>query len=161
KERHGYGVERFRIESEFAVKVDPALGILGVLLEPASILAKAWDHTERIGGRARGWGPRTPPLPRARPPPLPPPLLWGPAQPQRPRLRSQHRRPETGAGARARRHLSLRPRHAPPAGAGHRNRVYRRAGGDPRLPRGDRRLRHRLPDRGHRARQGVRARYRP
>jgi len=59
KERHGYGAERFRIEPEFAVKVDPALGMLGVLLEPASILAKAWDHIERIGGRSRGWRPRT------------------------------------------------------------------------------------------------------
>jgi threonine dehydrogenase-like Zn-dependent dehydrogenase len=58
KERHGYGAERFRIEPEFAVKIDPALGILGVLLEPASILAKAWDHTERIGQRAREWRPR-------------------------------------------------------------------------------------------------------
>ena len=58
KERHGYGAERFRIEPEFAVKIDPALGILGVLLEPASILAKAWDHTERIGQRARGWRPK-------------------------------------------------------------------------------------------------------
>jgi threonine dehydrogenase-like Zn-dependent dehydrogenase len=59
KERHGYGAERFRLEPEFAVKIDPALGILGVLLEPASILAKAWDHTERVGRRARGWRPRT------------------------------------------------------------------------------------------------------
>jgi threonine dehydrogenase-like Zn-dependent dehydrogenase len=59
KERHGYGAERFRIEPEFAVKIDPALGTLGVLLEPASILAKAWDHTERIGRRARGWSPKT------------------------------------------------------------------------------------------------------
>jgi glucose 1-dehydrogenase len=59
KERHGYGAERFRIEPEFAVKIDPDLGILGVLLEPASILAKAWDHTERIGRRARVWRPRT------------------------------------------------------------------------------------------------------
>jgi threonine dehydrogenase-like Zn-dependent dehydrogenase len=59
KERHGYGAERFRIEPEFAVKVDPSLGILGVLLEPASILAKAWDHTERIGHRARAWQPRS------------------------------------------------------------------------------------------------------
>jgi glucose 1-dehydrogenase len=58
KERHGYGAERFRIEPEFAVKIDPALGILGVLLEPASILAKAWDHTDRIGHRARAWQPR-------------------------------------------------------------------------------------------------------
>ena len=32
--------------------------ILGVLLEPASILAKAWDHAERIGQRARAWEPR-------------------------------------------------------------------------------------------------------
>src|SRR6516164_9024191 len=49
KERHGYGAERFRIEPDFAIRIDPALGILGVLLEPASILAKAWDHTGPIG----------------------------------------------------------------------------------------------------------------
>jgi len=59
KERHGYGAERFRVEPQFAVKIDPALGILGVLLEPASILAKAWDHTDRIGHRSRAWAPRT------------------------------------------------------------------------------------------------------
>ena len=59
KERHGYGAERFRIEPDFAIRIDPALGILGVLLEPASILAKAWDHAERIGHRARAWQPRT------------------------------------------------------------------------------------------------------
>jgi glucose 1-dehydrogenase len=58
KERHGYGAEYFRIEPEFAVKIDPTLGVLGVLLEPASILAKAWDHTKRIGQRARGWRPK-------------------------------------------------------------------------------------------------------
>jgi len=59
KERHGYGAERFRVEPEFAVKVEAGLGMLGVLLEPASILAKAWDHTERIGQRARGWEPKS------------------------------------------------------------------------------------------------------
>lgn len=59
KERHGFGAEQFRIEPDFAIKIDPALGILGVLLEPASILAKAWDHTERIGARSRAWRPRT------------------------------------------------------------------------------------------------------
>jgi threonine dehydrogenase-like Zn-dependent dehydrogenase len=59
KERNGYGAERFRIEPEFVVKVEPTLGLLGVLLEPASILAKAWDHIERIGRRARVWEPRT------------------------------------------------------------------------------------------------------
>lgn len=59
KERHGYGAENFRVEPEFTVRIDADLGILGVLLEPASILAKAWDHTERIGHRARVWQPRT------------------------------------------------------------------------------------------------------
>src|SRR5215211_9392878 len=55
KELDGYASERFRLEPEFAVKVDPALGSLGVLLEPASVVAKAWDHTERIGRRSTAW----------------------------------------------------------------------------------------------------------
>lgn len=59
KERHGYGAEQFRIEPAFAIKIDPALGILGVLVEPTSIVAKAWDHTERIGARSRAWRPQT------------------------------------------------------------------------------------------------------
>jgi glucose 1-dehydrogenase len=59
KERNGYGAEYFRIEPDFLVKVDPALGIAGVLLEPTSIVAKAWDHTERIGERSRSWQPKT------------------------------------------------------------------------------------------------------
>jgi threonine dehydrogenase-like Zn-dependent dehydrogenase len=48
KQRHGFGAERFRIEPAFAVKVDSALGILGVLLEPTSVVAKAWDHCDRV-----------------------------------------------------------------------------------------------------------------
>jgi threonine dehydrogenase-like Zn-dependent dehydrogenase len=59
KQRDGYGAERYRLEPAFTVRVDPALGILGVLLEPASILAKAWDQTERIGHRSDTWAPRT------------------------------------------------------------------------------------------------------
>jgi threonine dehydrogenase-like Zn-dependent dehydrogenase len=59
KQRHGYGAERFRVEPKFAVKVDAGLGLLGVLLEPASIVAKAWDHTERIGARARVFEPKS------------------------------------------------------------------------------------------------------
>ena len=58
KQRHGFAAERFRIEPEFLVPIDPALGALGVLMEPASILAKAWEHIERIGLRAR-WAPRS------------------------------------------------------------------------------------------------------
>jgi threonine dehydrogenase-like Zn-dependent dehydrogenase len=59
KERHGFGSDYFRSEPRFLVKVDPALGEAGVLLEPTSVVAKAWDHTERIGQRARSWSPRT------------------------------------------------------------------------------------------------------
>ncbi len=59
KERHGYGSEFFRIEPDFVVKVDPSLGVAGVLLEPTSVVSKAWDHTERIGQRARSWRPKT------------------------------------------------------------------------------------------------------
>ena len=45
------------LEPDFAVRLDPASGELGVLLEPASVVAKAWEQIERIGGRAR-WQPR-------------------------------------------------------------------------------------------------------
>jgi glucose 1-dehydrogenase len=59
KERHGFGSDNFRSEPGFLVKVDPALGEAGVLFEPTSVVAKAWDHTERIGQRARSWDPKT------------------------------------------------------------------------------------------------------
>jgi glucose 1-dehydrogenase len=59
KERHGYGSEFFRVEPDFLVKVDPALGLAAVLMEPTSIVAKAWDHTERIGQRSHAWYPKT------------------------------------------------------------------------------------------------------
>jgi glucose 1-dehydrogenase len=59
KERNGFGSDFFRIEPEFLVKLDPSLGAEGVLVEPTSVVAKAWDHTERIGRRARGWQPKT------------------------------------------------------------------------------------------------------
>ena len=49
----GTGRERYRLERGFAVRVEPGLGDLGVLVEPASVLAKAWEHIERIGKRAR------------------------------------------------------------------------------------------------------------
>jgi threonine dehydrogenase-like Zn-dependent dehydrogenase len=57
KEHHGYARERYRVTPEFLVKVAPSLGDLAVLLEPTTVVAKAWDHIERIGSRAR-WQPR-------------------------------------------------------------------------------------------------------
>lgn len=49
---HGYGAERWRIEPEFAVAIDPGLGLNGVLMEPASVVAKAWEHVDAIARRA-------------------------------------------------------------------------------------------------------------
>ena len=58
KEHHGYLSERYRITPDFVVKVDPTLGVLGVLLEPTSVVAKAWEEVDRVGGRAH-WDPKT------------------------------------------------------------------------------------------------------
>jgi threonine dehydrogenase-like Zn-dependent dehydrogenase len=59
KQRNGYGSEYFRVETDFLIKLDPSLDILGVLIEPTSVVAKAWEHVMRIGNRAPAWTPRT------------------------------------------------------------------------------------------------------
>jgi threonine dehydrogenase-like Zn-dependent dehydrogenase len=48
KELDGYGAELVTLEPEFAVKVDPSLGLLGVLTEPTSVVAKAWERIDRV-----------------------------------------------------------------------------------------------------------------
>ncbi len=48
----GFGSTRWRAPAKFLVRLDQALGDLGVLMEPTSVVAKAWDQTERIGARA-------------------------------------------------------------------------------------------------------------
>ena len=56
KQADGFAAEHWRAAPGFLVKIDPRLGVAGVLLEPASVLAKAWEHIERIGLRSR-WAP--------------------------------------------------------------------------------------------------------
>jgi glucose 1-dehydrogenase len=53
KEMDGYGAERWRVDPYFAIPVPAELGNLGVLVEPASILTKAWDQVDQVG--ARSW----------------------------------------------------------------------------------------------------------
>lgn len=53
KERDGFARERFAVAAHRLVRVSRDLGKLGVLLEPASVIAKAWEHVEKIGSRAR------------------------------------------------------------------------------------------------------------
>jgi hypothetical protein len=48
KQADGYAREVFRLDPEFAVRVAPGLCDRGVLLEPASVVAKACTHAVRI-----------------------------------------------------------------------------------------------------------------
>ena len=48
----GYGAELVTLEADFAIPIPAELGTLGVLTEPASVLAKAWEQIERISARA-------------------------------------------------------------------------------------------------------------
>jgi threonine dehydrogenase-like Zn-dependent dehydrogenase len=48
----GYGATCWRVSPRFAVRVPDALGDLGVLTEPGSVVAKAWEQIDRIAGRA-------------------------------------------------------------------------------------------------------------
>jgi len=58
KQIDGYMSEHWRIEPDYAIKIDPKLGLLGVLLEPTTVVAKAWELVEVIGRRSF-WEPRT------------------------------------------------------------------------------------------------------
>ncbi|WP_238163583.1 glucose 1-dehydrogenase [Kribbella capetownensis] len=49
---HGLARERWRAEPDAVVRLSPSVGRLGVLLEPTTIVAKAWEQVERIGKRA-------------------------------------------------------------------------------------------------------------
>lgn len=56
KGRDGFIRERYRVDPDRVIVADPALGDLAVLVEPVSVVAKAWDHIERIASRAT-WKP--------------------------------------------------------------------------------------------------------
>ncbi len=57
KELHGFAREQWRADPDALVVLDPALGNLGVLLEPTTVVAKAWQQVDRIGSRA-WWEPK-------------------------------------------------------------------------------------------------------
>jgi len=58
KELDGFMRERYRANEDALVKIDPDLGELGVLLEPTTIVAKAWEDVDKIGNRSH-WEPKT------------------------------------------------------------------------------------------------------
>jgi glucose 1-dehydrogenase len=58
KQVDGFMADVWRIEPEYAVKLDRDLGVLGVLLEPTTVVVKAWEHVAAIGRRTY-WDPKT------------------------------------------------------------------------------------------------------
>jgi glucose 1-dehydrogenase len=53
KQIDGYASEQWTVEADYAVRLDPRLGETGVLMEPTTVVAKAWEQVERVG--ARSW----------------------------------------------------------------------------------------------------------
>ena len=58
KEIDGFMSERWRIEPEYVMKIDPSLGILGVLIEPMTVITKALEQVVTIGQRSF-WEPKS------------------------------------------------------------------------------------------------------
>ncbi|MET8850909.1 glucose 1-dehydrogenase [Amycolatopsis sp. NPDC004625] len=52
KEIDGYGSELWTVDADYAVRLDPRLRDVGVLLEPTTVVAKAWEQIQRVGERA-------------------------------------------------------------------------------------------------------------
>jgi threonine dehydrogenase-like Zn-dependent dehydrogenase len=52
KQINGYGSEQWSVEQDYVVKLDPRLADVGMLLEPTTVVAKAWEQVEQIGARA-------------------------------------------------------------------------------------------------------------
>lgn len=52
KEVHGFASEQWVVAADRAVRLEPRLEEVGVLLEPTTVVAKAWEQVERVGARA-------------------------------------------------------------------------------------------------------------
>lgn len=52
KSLDGFASQMWTTRTEYAVRVDDALGHAGVLTEPTSVVAKAWEQVDRVGDRA-------------------------------------------------------------------------------------------------------------
>ena len=52
KEVDGYASEQWTVEADYAVKLDARLADVGMLMEPTTVVAKAWEQVERVGARA-------------------------------------------------------------------------------------------------------------
>ncbi|MEU8234402.1 glucose 1-dehydrogenase [Actinoplanes sp. NPDC048967] len=52
KQLDGYAAELWTVETDYAVSLDSRLADVGMLMEPTTVVAKAWEQIDRIGARA-------------------------------------------------------------------------------------------------------------
>jgi glucose 1-dehydrogenase len=52
KQLHGYGSQSWCVEKDYVVKLDPRLEHVGMLMEPTTVVAKAWGQVDGVGNRA-------------------------------------------------------------------------------------------------------------
>src|SRR5688572_4232209 len=52
KKLDGYGSQQWCVETGYAVRLDTALEPVGMLMEPTTVIAKAWEQVRRIGQRS-------------------------------------------------------------------------------------------------------------
>lgn len=52
KEIDGYCSEQWTVPEKYAVHIDRSLGLSGVLTEPTSVVAKAWEQVDAVGNRS-------------------------------------------------------------------------------------------------------------
>ncbi len=52
KQIDGFASEQWTVEADYAVRLDPRLADVGMLMEPTTVVAKAWEQAERVGARA-------------------------------------------------------------------------------------------------------------
>lgn len=52
KQADGYGSQKWCVETDYAVKLDARLEHVGVLMEPTTVVAKAWEEVRRVGERS-------------------------------------------------------------------------------------------------------------
>jgi threonine dehydrogenase-like Zn-dependent dehydrogenase len=48
----GYASQQWTVEADYAVGLDARLAEVGMLMEPTTVVAKAWEQVERVGARA-------------------------------------------------------------------------------------------------------------
>jgi threonine dehydrogenase-like Zn-dependent dehydrogenase len=52
KQIDGYASEQWTVEASYAVKLEDRLTDVGMLMEPTTVVAKAWEQVDRVGARA-------------------------------------------------------------------------------------------------------------